>query len=185
MRLAWLTDIHLNFLSPDARERLPSGGGQRAVRCRGCQRRHRREPQRRGLIAGNGGPLSGSRSISSSATTTSTTGRLPRRGQRSAAWSASPSISSISPRKAWSSLRRLRRWSAMTAGPTHGWATTNVRRCKSTTWFLSGACPLQQICPSSTGLGVRRAMESLAQEAADHFAKLLPDAISHYREVSR
>ena len=53
MRLAWLTDIHLNFLS-----RMPRGlpwAVDRAVRCRGCQRRHRREPQRRGLIAGNGG----------------------------------------------------------------------------------------------------------------------------------
>jgi 3',5'-cyclic-AMP phosphodiesterase len=32
-------------------------------------------------------------------------------------------------------------------------------------------------------LGVRRAMESLAKEAADHFAKVLPNDVSRYRDV--
>ena len=32
-------------------------------------------------------------------------------------------------------------------------------------------------------LGVRRAMERLAKEAADHFANVLPEAVSRYRDV--
>jgi Icc protein len=39
----------------------------------------------------------------------------------------------------------------------------------------------QGIVPDKTSL--RKALESLAQEAADHFAKVLPEAVDRYREV--
>ena len=71
----------------------------------------------------------------------------------------------------------------MTAGPTLRLGDYERSQVQLSDFVLIEELARYNKCGFLDKRGLRRAMESLAQEAADHFAKVLPDAVSRYREV--
>jgi predicted phosphohydrolase len=181
MRLAWLTDIHLNFLEPDDRDQflntidgrcdavLLSGDiGESQSVCRFLREMESALRKPIYFVLGNHDFYHGS-----IARTRAEVGELARRSDF-LVYLNQEGVVELTP---------------STALVGHdGWADARLGNFYRSQVRLNDFILIEELARYTKGgfldkLGLQETLESLAQEAAEHFVKVLPEAAGRYREV--